>query len=276
MTTSIITNLIEPMCELFYKYKKGLEIARANVNTLRNYGFSTDYALNFGFSVYEPFKMDDIKLQPGVFTTSSTYYLQPDLNNAQSFSAINQIVFSDLPQSGIGTLNYRNKTLPVSISIQQNVSTVVGIASDYLTNGIPYDKNENLDTQVLRSFESDYADDSTLTALIFVDFEDVSITGINTDWSIAPTSLYSYRQENFRYNNGYGQFFSGLANNSFIRTAVNLPSLEFTNLYNCTYMNVYNWINNLTWEPDFITWYNANPNLVPRFTAQFINEYFNI
>ncbi len=276
MTTSIITNLIEPMCELFYKHKKGLEIARANTNTIRNYGFSTSYSLNFGFSLYEPFVIDDIKLQPGVFTTNSNYQLAPNLDNSKTLSVLNQIVFSDLPQSGIGTLIYRNKTLPISISIQQSGNSIVGIASDYLTNGIPYDKDENLDNQIIRSFESDYTDDSTLTALIFVDIEDATFVGINTTWSVVPTSLYSYRQEDFRYNNGYGQFFSALANDSFIKSTIATNDTEATNLYNCTYMNVYNWINNLTWSPDFLTWYNANPNLVPRFTQQFLNEYFGI
>lgn len=275
MTTSIITNLIEPMCELFYKYKKGLEIARANTNTIRNYGFSTSYSLNYGFNLYEPFQIDNIKLQPGVFTTNSIYQIFPNLDNTQFVSVDNQIVLSDLPQSGIGTLNYRNKTLPVSVSIQQSGNSIIGIASGYLTSGIPYESSEQLDGQILRSFESDYATDDSLTSLVFVDMEDVTLSGINTNWSVAPTSLYSYRQENFRYNNGYGQFFSGLANNSFIRSAT-INDVEFTNIYNSTYMNVYNWVNNLTWEPDFLSWYNSNPNLVPRFTAQFLSDYFNV
>jgi len=276
MTTSIITNLLGSFCELFYKYKKSLEIENANINTIRNYGFSTSYALNFGFELYQPFDINDIRIQPGVFTYNSSYQVLPNLQNDTSIQVNNLISLQDLPSVGLGTINYNNKTLPLKISISQNSTSILGIASDFKTNGIPYDSNENLDEKIIRDFESDMINDSTLAILILVNLEDSTFVGVNTNWQCQPSSLYSINLKSFRYNNGFGQFYSLNANNSFIKFNTEVDYTIYNNLFNSTYMNVYNWANYLTWDPDFITWYNLNKSVVPFFVQEFLNDYFGV
>lgn len=277
MTTSIFTNLIEPFCELFYKYKKGVELQQANINTLRNYGFTTTYALNFGFEVYEPFSISDIKLQPGVFTYFSSYSALPtNLANSTTINVNNEIYLSDLPVSGIGTITYKNSTLPLTISIKQNGSSIIGIASNFGTNGIPYELSSSSDEQITRLYESDFANSETSTGLIFVYLEDATFRGTKTNWTIDPTSLYSYKINSFRYNNGFGQFGSFEANNSFVRVNLSTSPIIFSVLFSCTYMNVYNWANNLVWEPDFVSWYSLNKILIPPFIREFLSDYFDV
>jgi hypothetical protein len=94
MTTSIITNLLGPICELYYKYEKAMEIQSANINTLRNYGFSTSFALNYGFEIYEPFDVNNIKLQPGVFTYNNTYNVLPNLDSSTTINIQKLIIIS--------------------------------------------------------------------------------------------------------------------------------------------------------------------------------------
>jgi hypothetical protein len=276
MTTSIITNLLGSMCELFYKYKKSLEIENANINTLRNYGFSTSFSLNYGFELYQPFDLNDIKIQPGVFTYNSVYQVLPNLNNDTTIQVQNLISLQDLPASGLSTINYVNKTLPLKISIQQNGASIVGIASNFKTYGVPYDSNEDLDANIIRDFESDLINDPNLSILVLTRLEDVTISGINTNWQSLPTSLYSISLKSFRYNNGYGQFYSLNANDAFIKFNTQVDYTIYNNLFNSTYMNVYNWANLLSWNPDFISWYNLNKSEVPFFVQEFLNDYFGV
>ena len=276
MTTSIITNLLEPICELFYKYKKAIEIEQANINTVRNYGFSTSFSLNYGFEIYQPIDLNNIQIQPGVFTYNSSYYASPDLVSALTISTQNEVYLQDLPTVGIGTINYKNKTLPVQIIINQQGTSLIGIASDYKTKGIPYDKNDYINDGVIRCFESDLVNDSNISILVFLNLEDSTFVGTQTNWRILPSSLYNWDIKSYRYNNGYGQFYSMVANNSFIGPNISIDYTIYNNLYNCTYMNVYNWLNYLTWVPDFTTWFSLNKDSVSQFLKQFLSDYFNV
>lgn len=91
-----------------------------------------------------------------------------------------------------------------------------------------------------------------------------------------PTSLYSAEIISYRYNNGYGQFFALPANAAFIPNNLYVNQTLFTNIYNSTYMMVYNWINLLTWTPDFTTWLNANYTTLPEFLNQFLIDYYGL
>lgn len=276
MTTSIFTSLIEPICENYYKYQKTLDIQQANINTIRNYGFDTTYALNFGFEVYQPVDLNEIKLQPGVFTTNSQYTVIPsNLDVDKTLDVQNLIALQDLPQSGIGTVVYQNKTLPVKISILSSGPTLAGIAS-YFVASSPYEKSSDLDSVIIRDYESAIVNDSNLSGLIFVNFENATIRGINTAWQILPASIYSTKIHSYRYNNGFGQFYSFQANSAFIPSNISINTRVSDNLFGVTYMYVYNWANLLTWDPDFTTWYGLNKSLIPPFTQQFLLDYFNL
>lgn len=276
MTTSILTNLLEPFCELYYKYQKSLDIQQANINTVRNYGFPTSYAINFGFEIYQPFDLNDINLQPGVFTYNNSYNVLPNLENATSIAVQNLIELQDLPTMGIGTVNYVNKVLPLKVTIEQNSNSVIGIASSYETNGIPYDSYYNLNETITRNFESSLINDSDLSALMFIVLEDATFQGTKNNWTVLPSSLYRAEIQTFRYSNGYGQFYSLAANQSFIPSNISVNLAISSNLYNCTYMNVYNWANTLSWEPDFQTWYDLYKNTLPPFLHQFLIDYFGL
>jgi len=276
MTTSIITNLLGPICELYYKYEKAMEIQSANINTLRNYGFSTSFALNYGFELYEPFNINDIKLQPGVFTYNNVYNVLPNLESSTTIDIQKIIKLQELPVSGIGTVNYVNKTLPIQISIQQDSTSIIGIASAYETDGVPYDNVYNLNETVIRNFESSLINDPALSILILLNLEDTTIEGNQFNWNALPTSLYKANVQSFRFDNGYGQFYSFSANNSFVGPDLYLNTTISTSLYNTTYMNVYNWANTLTWYPDFETWYSLNSNTLPYFLHQFLIDYFGL
>jgi hypothetical protein len=276
MTTSIITNLLGPICELYYKYEKSLSIQSANINTLRNYGFTTSFALNYGFELYKPFNLNDIKLQPGVFTYNNSYYVSPDLSSETTVSVQKIIKLQDLPVSGIGTVNYVNQTLPIKISIKQNTSNIIGIASSFETDGIPYSNLFNLNEPTIRSFESSMISDPELSILILLNIEDATFTGNQYNWSAEPSSLYKAEIQTFRYDNGYGQFYSFSANSSFIPSDLYVDTTIAVNLYNSTYMNVYNWANTLSWEPDFETWYASNSNTLPFFLHKLLVDYFGL
>ncbi len=278
MTTTIIENLLGPMCELFYKYKKARELYQAYINTIRGYGFSTDYSLNFGFELYDPFDINNIKLQPGVFTTNSSFVSYPNLSSsgATTIDVNNLISLQDLTSSGINTVTYENKTLPIQISITATGNTIVGIASNFYTSGIPYKYNEQLDEKVIRSFESEIISDSTLAILIFVNLERTTFVGINTNWNALETSLYTVKPISYRYNNGYSQYFSYSANKEFIRTNPTVDSVTYDNLYNTTYSMVYNWLNYLTWTPSFLEWISINYIYVNEFLLMFLEDYFDI
>jgi hypothetical protein len=276
MTTNIITNLLEPMCELFYKYKRDLDIYQANINTIRNYGFSTEFSLNFGFELYQPFDFNNIVLQPGVFTTNSIFTALPDITINTTFTILNHIILSDLPATGINTINYIDKTLPIIISLQSNSNSVLGIASNYATIGVPYITDESINNSIIRQFESDYTNNYDLSILIFVNIEDATFVGINTNWRSLPTSLYSTNIISYRYNNGYGQFLSTDANSAFIPNNIDVNETIYNNLYNSTYSMVYNWANNLDWVPDFNSWLVDNIYYLPTFLAQFLNDYFDL
>ena len=276
MTTSIITNLLGPICELYYKYEKSLSIQSANINTLRNHGFSTSFALNYGFELFEPFDLNDIKLQPGVFTYNNSYYVSPDLSSETTVNVQKIIKLQDLPVFGIGTVNYVNQTLPIKISIKQNTSSIIGIASSFETDGIPYSNLFNLNEPTIRSFESSMISDPELSVLVLLNIEDATFTGNQYNWSAEPSSLYKAEIQTFRYDNGYGQFYSFSANSSFIPSDLYVDTTISTNLYNSTYMNVYNWANTLSWEPDFQTWYAANSSTLPFFLHKFLVDYFSL
>lgn len=111
MTTSIITNLLGPMCEMFYKYKTSLDIYEANINTIRGYGYNTSFSLNFGFEIFEPLDINNISLQPGVFTTQSVFATLPDLSVLTKIGVANSISLQELPGSGSGLATYVGKTL---------------------------------------------------------------------------------------------------------------------------------------------------------------------
>jgi hypothetical protein len=276
MTTSIITNLLGPICELYYKYEKALEIQSANINTLRNYGFSTSFALNYGFELYEPFDLNSIKLQPGVFTYNDTYNVFPNLSSSTTVDVQKLIKIQELPVSGIGTVSYVDKTLPIQISIKQNTSSIIGIASAFETDGVPYDNVYNLNDSIIRTFESSLVNDSNLQILILLNLENTTLQGNQYNWQALPTSLYRANIQSFRVDNGYGQFYSFSANNAFIAPNLYLNTSISTSLYNTTYMNVYNWANTLTWDPDFDTWYAANSSSLPFFLHQFLVDYFGL
>jgi len=276
MTTSIITNLLGPICELYYKYEKAMEIQSANINTLRNYGFSTSFALNYGFELYEPFNINDIKLQPGVFTYNNVYNVLPNLESSTTIDIQKIIKLQELPVSGIGTVNYVNKTLPIQISIQQDSTSIIGIASAYETDGVPYDNVYNLNETVIRNFESSLINDPALSILILLNLEYTTIEGNQYNWNALPTSLYKANVQSFRFDNGYGQFYSFSENNSFVGPNLYLNTTISTSLYNTTYMNVYYWANTLTWYPDFETWYSLNSNTLPYFLHQFLIDYFGL
>ena len=272
----IITNLLEPVCELYYKYQTALNIQSANINTVRNYGFSTSFALNYGFELYDPFDLNNIKLQPGVFTYNNSYYTAPNLSNETTIDVQNIIKLQDLPTSGIGTVNYVNQTLPIKISIKQNSTSIIGIASAYETEGIPYENIFDLKDPIIRNFESSLVTDPELSMLVLLNIEDATFTGNQYNWSVAPSALYKANIQTYRFDNGFGQFYSFAANNSFIRGEQYLNTTISTSLYNSTYMNVYNWANTLSWEPDFETWYNLNSGTLPYFLHKFLVDYFGL
>jgi hypothetical protein len=278
MTTTIIENLIGPMCELFYKYKKARELYQAYINTLRGYGFSTTYCLNFGFELYTPFDINNIKLQPGVFTTQSNFVAYPNISNSATttIDVNNLISLQDLTATGINTVTYENKTLPIQISITATGSTIVGIASNFYTSGIPYNYNEELDEKIIRSFESEIISDSALAILVFVNLERTTFVGVNTNWTAQETSLYTVEPISYRYNNGYSQYFSYSANKEFIRTNPTVDSATYDSLYNSTYSMVYNWINYLDWTPEFLSWIGINYIYINEFTLMFLEDYFGI
>lgn len=273
MTTTIILSMIEPMCELFYKNQKTVDIKMANDNTFRNYGFSTSYAINFGFELPQTININDLQIQPGVFSLENQFQAYPDINVTTSIDLVNNIVLQDLPPGGIGTVSYENKVLPIKISLHQGVGSILGIASAIIN--VPYDNQMDISSPIIRDFESNLFFDPTLSMLVFVNFENVEITGVSTNWSASPTSLYNTHIHSYRYNNGYGQFYSYNASRSFIHNTVGV-STSFTQLENITYMNVYNWVNLLDWEPDFESWYTVNKSLVPDFTQKFLLDYFNV
>lgn len=278
MTTTIITNTLGPFCELYYKYKESQNIQQQNFNTLRNYGFNTSFSVNFGFELYSPFDINNIKLMPGVYTYNDKYYVSPDLSSTTtlSISNNNNFVIQDLPDYGIGTVRYQDMILPVVINIQQNGSSIAGVASNYLTYGVPYDKNFNLKDGIIRQFESDWINSDTLSMLIFINLQDTTFTGINTSWYVSDTSLYNIEDRSYRINNGYGQFYSALANFAFQGANLTINTQQLNTMYQITYSQVYNWINYLDWTPDFLTWFAANKNSLDSFILQFLSEYFGI
>jgi hypothetical protein len=278
MTTTIITSLLGSICEAYYKYAYTQVLQQYDINTYTNYGFSTDFSLNFGFELYEPVDINNIQLQSGVFTNQSTFILYPALSNNNYFSVQNngQFALQELPMNGIGTINYVSKILPITISLFQGVSSVLGIASNFATNGIPYDSEFDIESSLIRQFESSYIQNSSLSILILFNLDNVIFSGISTNWSALETSLYTYEILSYRVNNGYGQFYSSLANNEFLNKTLNINTPQLNFLYQTTYSNVYNWINNLTWTPDFLTWFSVNKSTLNTFVLQFLSDFFQI
>lgn len=279
MTTTIFTSLLGPICEMYYKYNATLAIQQENKNTYLNYGFNTNFSINFGFEIYNPFDINNIKIQPGIYTYQSTYNVYPPNYNTQYYFSINNNnnwVLQDLPVNGIGTVTYNASTLPLIIYLIQNGNSLVGIASNFLTNGIPYNSSYEIDDQIIRKFEDEYINNSTSSMLIFVDFFNTTITGISTNWAALPSSIYSYRVMSYRINNGYGQYYSLLANNSFLNNQLSVDTNTERNIYEGTYGNVYNWINNLVWTPDFNTWFQSNKSSLNYYLLKFLSDYFQI
>jgi len=279
MTTTIFTSLLGPICEMYYKYNATLVIQQKNQNTYLNYGFNTNFSINFGFEIYNPFDINNIKIQPGIYTYQSAYNVYPLNYNTQYYFSIinnNNWVLQDLPVSGIGTVTYNTSTLPLIIYLIQNNNSLVGIASNFLTNGIPYNSSYEIDDQIIRKFEDEYINNSTSSMLIFVDFFNTTITGISTNWTALPSSIYSYRVMSYRINNGYGQYYSLLANNSFLNNQLLVDTNIERNIYEGTYGNVYNWINNLVWIPDFNTWFQNNKSSLNYYLLKFLSDYFQI
>jgi hypothetical protein len=279
MTTNIFTSLLGSICEMYYKYNATLVIQQKNQNTYLNYGFNTNFSINFGFEIYNPFDINNIKIQPGIYTYQSTYNVYPPNYNTQYYFSIinnNNWVLQDLPVSGIGTVTYNTSTLPLIIYLIQNNNSLVGIASNFLTNGIPYNSSYEIDDQIIRKFEDEYINNSTSSMLIFVDFFNTTITGISTNWTALPSSIYSYRVMSYRINNGYGQYYSLLANNSFLNNQLLVDTNIERNIYEGTYGNVYNWINNLVWIPDFNTWFQNNKSSLNYYLLKFLSDYFQI
>jgi hypothetical protein len=279
MTTTIFTSLLGPICEMYYKYNGALVIQQQNKNTYLNYGFNTQFSINFGFEVYQPFDLNNIKIQPGVYTYQSAYNAYPSNYNTQSYFSIsnnNNWVLQDLPINGIGTVIYNSSTLPLMIYLKQNGNALTGIASNFLTSGIPYSTSYDIDDQIMRKFDDIYLADSASSMLIFVDFYNTTITGISTNWTVLPSSSYSYRIVSYRINNGYGQYYSLLANNSFLNNQIIVNTNIETNVYESTYGNVYNWINNLPWTPDFNTWFQNNKSSLNYYVLKFLSDYFQI
>jgi hypothetical protein len=226
MTTTIFTSLLGPICEAYYKYAYTQTLQQYDINTYSNYGFSTSFSLNFGFEIYEPLDLNNIQIQSGVFTVQSAFYLYPNIQQTYStyFSIQNnqQWVLQDLPVSGIGTVQYVSKILPVTISLYQGISSVLGIASSFATNGIPYDSNLDIQDNIIRQFESSYVQNNSLSILILFNLNNVTFTGVSTNWSVLKTSLYTYEVLSYRINNGYGQYYSSLANNTFLNKTLNI------------------------------------------------------
>ena len=80
----------------------------------------------------------------------------------------------------------------------------------------------------------------------------------------------------YRINNGYGQYYSLLANNSFLNNQLSVDTNTERNIYEGTYGNVYNWINNLVWTPDFNTWFQSNKSSLNYYLLKFLSDYFQI
>jgi hypothetical protein len=280
MTTTIFTSLLGPICETYYKYAYTQTLQQYDINTYSNYGFSTSFSLNFGFEIYEPLDLNNIQIQSGVFTVQSAFYLYPNIQQTYStyFSIQNnqQWVLQDLPVSGIGTVQYVSKILPVTISLYQGISSVLGIASSFATNGIPYDSNLDIQDSIIRQFESSYVQNNSLSILILFNLNNVTFTGVSTNWSVLKTSLYTYEVLSYRINNGYGQYYSSLANNTFLNKTLNINTKELNFLYQSTYQDVYNWMNNLTWTPSFTVWFQANKTTLNVFILQFLSQFFGI
>lgn len=272
MTTNIFSNLISPMCEFFYKKKRTYDLYQANINTIRNYGQSTSYSINFGFEVFQPLNLNSITLQPGVYTTSGILNVQPNLSISQQFNINNNIVIKDLGAIST-TINYLNQTLPLKISISTISNTLTGIISSYATNGVPYKYNTNIDQSIVRKFEYDFSFDNTLTALVFVNLTNVYFQGVSTNWAVLPSSIYSAAIKSFRYNNGFGQFYAIPANSAFIPANISVDNSSLTEVYQSTYTFVYNFINKLSWNPNFKIWYQNYGNTLPQYLIQFINDY---
>jgi hypothetical protein len=187
-----------------------------------------------------------------------------------------------LPSLGSGIVTYINKTLPIIIGLQSNnlgeigVNGLIGIASSFATNGVPYNYSQENNNSIIRKFESDYVTNKNYSMLVFVNMENTTFVGIQTNWTALETSLYTVDVESYRYNNGFGQFFSQLANTAFIPSNTSVDMTTINNLYISTYNFVYNWINKLTWTPDFVTWIGINSSTVPYFLNKFLNDYFDL
>lgn len=270
MTTTIFANLIAPFCELYYKTKASNDIQQYYINTIRNYG-SVDGAINFGFEPvqqipYNQFFTPNISL--GVFTINNAFNFQ------NSFSVSNSLKLPEV--QSVGIITYINKTLPVVISISTSGNQVIGFTTGYLTGGIPYNSNSSIDQNIIRNYESSFVQNYSNSILIFYNFQNATIVSGSGSTSLTPNSLYSYQIKSYRTINGYGQFNSLIANQSFIPNSISTSSADINSIYKTAYALVYNWKNLLTWSPDFNAWYSINSSSTNIFLKKFLQDYFGI
>lgn len=275
MTTSVLSNYIETITETYYKYDSANLISQNNTNTFLKFGFNTNFSINFGFNLDLKIDLNRIELQPGVLTNNSVFQVYPNLSIESRITCQNNIVMPVLPQSGFSTVTIVSKKMPFVIELRQGIGTVIGIASSLLNCAL-YDQNVDNDQMLYRFFESNYsADNSNLSGFCIVDFEQTTVEGISTNWTIKSGSIYKVKTIQYNSNNGYGgfetyEFSKGFQERIFYED----PNQNF--YFQVAYQNVFYYINNLNWEGGFSTWWSINSNLLGAFTQRFIREYFNI
>jgi hypothetical protein len=264
MTTTIFTNLLEPFCELYYKMLESYEIQQKTINCIRNYGAQNN-TLNFGFEIKQPITFDKVfspTIQLGVFTTNSRFKFQNEFTSIGSYIT--------LPEMS-GIITYKNKTLPLIVNLSVSQGSVAAFTTTILTNGVPYDSNFYVDQKMIQKFESEYCLNDSNSILIFVNFQDSTVIQTGQGPTLTNNSLFDCKVLSYRILNGYGQFNSVVANQTFINL---IQSKDLDSTYEMTYSFVYNWRNSLAWNPDFNTWYAANQNSVNIFIQKFITDYF--
>jgi hypothetical protein len=264
MTTTIFTNLIGPICELYYKSLASQNIQQQTIDSFRNYRGNN--VLNFGFEIQEPItNVFTPTLQLGVFT--SNYLLK-----YQSSVLLNSNI--TMPEvSGISTVQYINKTLPIVISLSI-ADSVIGFTTASLTNGYTYTTNSNTDQNIIRNFETTYALNTSNCILYFIDFVNAYVTLQSGILTLDPKSTFKYRVVSLRSTSGIGAFNSYSANQNFTSRATSQDTKSTNSTYEVAYGSVYNWKNNLTWPSGFSTWYSINSSSINVFIQKFLHDYF--
>jgi hypothetical protein len=264
MTTTIFTDLIGPICELYYKSVKSQIIQQQTIDSFRNY--QTNNTLNFGFEIQEPISnIFTPTLQLGVFTSNNTLKYQSSLICTSNVT-MPEIIGTSLVQ-------YINKTLPIIINLSI-ADNVVGFTTAFLTNGYTYTTDKNIDANIIRNFESQYTLNTSNCILFFVDFNNAYLSSQSGALVLDSKSTFKYRIYSNRSTNGIGEFNSLTANQCFTVRSTTTDTQAINSTYQVAYGAIYNWKNNLTWPTGFSTWYGINSSSLNIFIQKFLHDFF--